>query len=191
LGISLWKKLAKKKSRMLVSSVLFLWRNSPTRARSASFLTFQDHTQWHITDGRTSLDEGSARRKNLQRLIYTYHIVCLPCHAAKDFDRVVTIWITQCGHISFTHTMPCPFRAPTISLCKPFFKATARYGLYVLTSAQVRFFPTTTRNFTIGNSDFSGYTRTFTKDTAWYVLISLYLTTHNTHIKQWLAGALF
>ena len=34
-------------------------------------------------------------------------------------------------------------------------------------SAQVRFLPTATRSFTIGRSDFSGYTRIFTKDTAW------------------------
>ena len=31
--------------------------------------------------------------------------------------------------------------------------------------AQVRFLPTIKRSFTISSSDFSGYTRTFTKDT--------------------------
>jgi hypothetical protein len=33
-------------------------------------------------------------------------------------------------------------------------------------SVQIRFIQTTTRSFTIDSSDFSGYTRTFTKDTA-------------------------
>jgi hypothetical protein len=36
------------------------WRNSPTRARAASFLRFPDHTHWHTTVGGTPLDEGSA-----------------------------------------------------------------------------------------------------------------------------------
>jgi hypothetical protein len=64
--------------------------------------------------------------------------------------------------------------------------------------AEIRFLPTTAWNFTIGSSDFSGFTRTFTKDrapskdgtgtaryvwisatrhgrgTAWYVWISLH-----------------
>jgi hypothetical protein len=43
----------------------FFWRNSPTRARVASFLRFLDHTQRHITVDRISLDEGSARRRDL------------------------------------------------------------------------------------------------------------------------------
>ena len=34
------------------------------RARAASFLTFQDHTQWHATVGRTPLD-GPVRRRDL------------------------------------------------------------------------------------------------------------------------------
>jgi hypothetical protein len=33
-------------------------------------------------------------------------------------------------------------------------------------SVDLWFFPTTTRCFTIGSSDFSGYKRTFTRDTA-------------------------
>jgi hypothetical protein len=39
--------------------------NSPTRARAASFLRFLDHTQWHITVSRTTLDEGSARCRDI------------------------------------------------------------------------------------------------------------------------------
>jgi hypothetical protein len=34
-----------------------LWRDNPTRARATSFLRFADHTEWHITVGRTPLDE--------------------------------------------------------------------------------------------------------------------------------------
>ena len=40
---------------------LFLWRNSATRFRVTSFLRYLNH----ITLGRTPLDEGSARRKDL------------------------------------------------------------------------------------------------------------------------------
>ena len=43
----------------------FLWHRSPTQARATSFFKFLDHTQWHITVGRTPLDEWSARRKDL------------------------------------------------------------------------------------------------------------------------------
>jgi hypothetical protein len=45
--------------------VFFLWRNSPTLARAASFLRFLDHIQWHTTVRRTPLDEWSARRRDL------------------------------------------------------------------------------------------------------------------------------
>jgi hypothetical protein len=34
-----------------------LWRNSPTRARAASFVRFVDRTQRHTTVGITPLDE--------------------------------------------------------------------------------------------------------------------------------------
>ena len=42
-----------------------LWRCGPTRAMASSFLRFLDHTQRRITIGRTSLDELSARRRDL------------------------------------------------------------------------------------------------------------------------------
>ena len=42
-----------------------LWRCGPTRAMASSFLRFLDHTQRRITVGRTSLDEWSARRRDL------------------------------------------------------------------------------------------------------------------------------
>ena len=45
--------------------IFVLWHHSPRLARAASFLRFLDRTQWHITVGRTPLDEGSARLRNL------------------------------------------------------------------------------------------------------------------------------
>ena len=39
--------------------------NTTTVAWAASFLRFLDHTQWHTTVGRTSLDEWSAHRRDL------------------------------------------------------------------------------------------------------------------------------
>jgi hypothetical protein len=44
---------------------IFLWRCGPTRAIASSFLRFLDHTQRRITVGSTSLDEWSARRRDL------------------------------------------------------------------------------------------------------------------------------
>ena len=44
---------------------IFLWRCVPTRAMASFFLRFLDHTQRRITVGRTSLDEWSARRRDL------------------------------------------------------------------------------------------------------------------------------
>jgi len=40
-------------------------RCSPTRAMASSFLRFLDHTQRRITVGKTSLDEWSARRREI------------------------------------------------------------------------------------------------------------------------------
>jgi hypothetical protein len=50
---------------IIFSHSVSLRRNSPTRARTASFVRFVDHTQRHSTVGRTPLDDGSARRRNL------------------------------------------------------------------------------------------------------------------------------
>jgi hypothetical protein len=46
------------------SHPLFFWRNSPQLARASSFTRFLDHTQ-RTTIGRTPLDEGLARRRDL------------------------------------------------------------------------------------------------------------------------------
>ena len=51
----------------------FFWRNSPTWARAASFLRFVDHTKLHTTVGRTPLDEGSARRRDLYLTTHNTH----------------------------------------------------------------------------------------------------------------------
>jgi hypothetical protein len=51
----------------------FLWRCGPTRATAPSFLRFLDHTQRHITVGRTPLDEWSARRRDLYLTTHNTH----------------------------------------------------------------------------------------------------------------------
>ena len=43
----------------------FLWHCGPVRVMTSYFLTFLDHTQGRTTVGRTSLGEGSARRRDL------------------------------------------------------------------------------------------------------------------------------
>ena len=42
-----------------------LWHCSPTWAITSSFLRFVDHSQWHITVGRTPLSEWSACCRDL------------------------------------------------------------------------------------------------------------------------------
>ena len=47
-------------------NIFFLiWRNSPQWARASSFFRFVDHAQRRTTVGRTSLDEWSARCRDL------------------------------------------------------------------------------------------------------------------------------
>jgi hypothetical protein len=50
------------------------------RVLASSFLRFRDHTQWHNTDGRTPLDEWSARRRDLY-LTNTQHSQQTNIHA--------------------------------------------------------------------------------------------------------------
>ena len=50
-----------------------LWCCGPTGAKTSSFLSFLDHAQRHITVGRTPLDEGSARRRDLYLTTHNTH----------------------------------------------------------------------------------------------------------------------
>jgi len=43
----------------------FLWRNSPTRSWAHVWLRFLDYTHRRTTLGRTALDEGSARHRDI------------------------------------------------------------------------------------------------------------------------------
>jgi hypothetical protein len=58
---------------LCIELLSFLWRNSPTRARAAELLKFLDHTHWHTIVGRTRLDEGSARRRDLYLITCNTH----------------------------------------------------------------------------------------------------------------------
>jgi hypothetical protein len=53
--------------------ICFLWRNSPLRTRTASFLKFLDHTKYHITVARLSLDETSACRRDRYLTTHNTH----------------------------------------------------------------------------------------------------------------------
>jgi hypothetical protein len=48
-------------------------RNSPQWAMASSFTTFLDHTQRRTAEGRTSLEEWSARRKDLYLTTHNTH----------------------------------------------------------------------------------------------------------------------
>jgi len=52
---------------------VFFWRYNPQWARASSFTKLLDHTQRRTTDGRTPLDEESARRKGLFLTIQNTH----------------------------------------------------------------------------------------------------------------------
>jgi hypothetical protein len=51
----------------------FLWWDSPPWARGSSFPRLHDHTQLHITLGRTPLNEWSARRRDLYLTTHNAH----------------------------------------------------------------------------------------------------------------------
>ena len=56
-----------------IISFFSLWRCDPTRDMASSFSRFLDHTQQHTTVGRTSLDEWSARRRDLYLTAHNAH----------------------------------------------------------------------------------------------------------------------
>jgi hypothetical protein len=101
----------------------FLWCNSPTQARTASFVKLLDYSQWHTTVGRSPLDEGSACRKDL-------HLTTLKTHKKTDIHATsgiilfysictssVPVSLSSLSYIlSFfclyntQHKYPCPWR---------------------------------------------------------------------------------
>jgi hypothetical protein len=52
----------------------FLWHCDPTRARAVSFLRFLDYTQRRTTVSRTTLDEWSARRRDLYQTTHSTRV---------------------------------------------------------------------------------------------------------------------
>jgi len=54
-------------------TVFFLWRCDPTQAMASSFLRILVHTPRRITFGRNSLDEWSARRRDLYLTTHNTH----------------------------------------------------------------------------------------------------------------------
>ena len=52
---------------------IYILRCNPTRVMASSFLRFVDHTQRRTTVGRTPLDEGSARRRDLYLTTHNTH----------------------------------------------------------------------------------------------------------------------
>jgi hypothetical protein len=63
----------------IVFNVTFLWRCDPTRVMASSITMFLDYTQRRTTDGRTPLDEWSARRKDLYLTIHNTQSDEQPC----------------------------------------------------------------------------------------------------------------
>jgi hypothetical protein len=61
------------KTEPIYSIDIFLWCCGPTRARASSFLRFLDHIQRRTTVCRTSLDERSARRRDLYPTTHNNH----------------------------------------------------------------------------------------------------------------------
>ena len=57
----------------LLPLFLCFWRDSPQSVRASSFTRFLNHTQRRTTFGRTPLDEGSARRRDLYLTTHNTH----------------------------------------------------------------------------------------------------------------------
>jgi hypothetical protein len=71
-----------------------LWRCDPTRVMASSFLRFfLDHTQQHTTDGRTPLDEWSARRRDLYLTTNNTHNrqISMPTVSAGEPPQIYVI----------------------------------------------------------------------------------------------------
>ena len=51
----------------------FFWHESPPVGRTSSFTRFLDHTQRRTTEGRTPLDQWSARRRDLYVTTHNTH----------------------------------------------------------------------------------------------------------------------
>jgi hypothetical protein len=96
----------------ILSVCLSLWRNSPTRTRSTSILTFLNHTQWHTTNGRTPLDEGSARRRDFYVTTLTTDLyVPGEIQTRTPSTRAATdTRLRLLGHLRSAHVKYCTFR---------------------------------------------------------------------------------
>jgi hypothetical protein len=70
----------------------------------------------HSENGSFPQNDWSARRRDIYRLIHTYHAFPLTCRATKVLDCVFPIWFTQWGRVPFAHALLCPCHAMTIIL---------------------------------------------------------------------------
>jgi len=59
--------------RSLFLCLFVFGATAPQWAMASSFTRFLDHTQWRTTVGRTPLDEGSARRRDLYLTTHNTH----------------------------------------------------------------------------------------------------------------------
>ena len=97
--------------------------------------------------------------------IYLAKQLIRPYHVLRP---VVVNWhwrgSAKVNHSYHAVSLPCSDHAAFAATSQGHGMGTAWY-VWITTGRQVRFLPTTTRSCTIGSRDFSGYTRTFTKDT--------------------------
>jgi len=88
-------------SAMLHRMCMFVcfWHNSSQWARASSFMRFLDHTQWRTTVGRTSLDEWSARRRDL------YHTTRNTCDRQTSMPPVGFVPTVSAGEQPQTYAL--------------------------------------------------------------------------------------
>jgi len=83
---------------------LLLLRCDPTLVMASSFLRFLDHKQRRTTDGRTPLDEWSARRRDLYLTTHNTHNrqTSMPLVGFETHDlrrrTAADLRLTPCGH---------------------------------------------------------------------------------------------
>jgi len=83
------------------TTLVLLWCYSPSLSVVSSFARFLDHTQRHTTVARTSMDEWSARRRNLYLTAHHTH------------ERY------SCPPVEFEPTIPAGQRSQTHGLDRP------------------------------------------------------------------------
>ena len=132
-----------------IITIFFLWRCHPTRTMASSILMFINHTQRHITVGKTPLDKWSARRRDLYLTIHNTQNRKTSTSPAGFESTILTVlfilMLFSPLHLYFTNGL-LPSWFPTKVLC-----ACDSYILFINTNVHIRKFSDVRWIMTVGN----------------------------------------